>query len=70
MMPGLIVLIRATLAPPHRLSHHAQRVPSLRELVRMNGVRYLIGLKEGKGKQLVHGRRGQRLILLDFIGPS
>ena len=56
---------RTALAPAHRLGHHAQRVPALRELVRVQGVRHLVGLKKGKTEQLFHGRRGQRLILFD-----
>jgi hypothetical protein len=56
---------RTTLAPAHRLGHHAQRVPALRELVGVQGVRHLVGLKEGKIEQLFRGRRGQRFVLFD-----
>jgi hypothetical protein len=65
-MPGLICVDpRATLAPAHRLGRHAQRVPALRDLVRVQGVLHLVGPKEGKTEQLFRGRRGQRLVLFD-----
>ena len=66
MMPGADrVDPCAPLAPAHRLGHHAQRVPALRDLVRVKRIRHLVGLKEGKTEQLFHGRRGQRLVLFD-----
>src|SRR2546423_6400096 len=42
---------RATLAPANCLGHDAQRVPALRELVRVKRVRHLFGPKEGKTEQ-------------------
>jgi hypothetical protein len=66
MMPGLIVLTRAPRLPQRTASaHHAQRVAALGELVCVQRVHHLVGLEERKVEQLLHGRRRQRVVLLD-----
>jgi hypothetical protein len=56
---------RAALSPADLLGHHPQGVAALGELVCVRRVRDLIGLQEVKAEQLLHGRRGQRSVLLD-----
>ena len=45
---------RAALAPPDSLGHHPQRIPALRQLVGVEGVGHLVGLRaSGSAEQLL-----------------
>ena len=54
---------RTALSPPYRLRHHAQRVPALRYLIRVQRVFHLIRLDHGQSEQFVCRSRRERSIL-------
>ena len=61
---------RAALAPPDGLGHHAQRVRTLGQLVRVQGVCHLVGLKHRQRQQLVGWCRRESGVLLGGQGPQ
>jgi hypothetical protein len=65
MMPGLIVLTRASRLPPlHGLGHHPQRVSALGQLVGVQRVPHLVRLQHRQAEQLIGGRQSQSRVFL------
>jgi hypothetical protein len=58
-IPGLIVLMHATLSPAQSFGHHAERVPAFRELICVQRVLRLIELEGGQVEQFGCRRKGQ-----------